>query len=107
MLYVNDGVIGGHRILPEGWVQYSSRQTLDSFYAAGFWVGSRDWRKRWRIPSDSFFASGLLGQRVIIIPSKHLVIARFGVTQDWPDFDIEGFGNLVADVIDAVGNERK
>jgi CubicO group peptidase (beta-lactamase class C family) len=98
MLYLDDGVVGGRRILPEGWVRYSSTQTLDSPYAAGFWRGAREWRAGWPIPSDAFFASGFLGQRVFIAPSARLVIVRFGATQG----DEEGLGRLVEDALAAL-----
>ena len=32
------------------------------------------------VPKDMYFADGYQGQRVIIIPSKDLVIVRLGVT---------------------------
>ena len=107
MLYLNDGVIAGHRILPEGWVNYSATPTLDSDYGAGWWTNrGRSPHARGRVkagmPADAFFASGLLGQRVVIIPSKRLVITRFGPAQDWPDFDIEGLTRLVREVIGAI-----
>ena len=57
------------------------------------------------MPADSFFASGLLGQRVVIIPSQRLVIIRFGPAQQWPDFDIEGLLRLVRDVIAAADDK--
>ena len=105
MLYLQDGVVGGRRILPEGWVRYSSSQTLDSSYAAGFWRGSSGLRARWGIPEDAFFASGLLGQRVMVIPSERLVIARFGNAHG-PGYDIQGFVRLVAEVRQTLATPR-
>lgn len=101
MLYLQDGVVGGRRILPEGWVRYSSSQTLDSPYAAGFWRGSNGFRTRWRIPEDAFFASGFLGQRIMVIPSERLVIARFGNAHG-PNADLQGFARLVLEVREAL-----
>ena len=51
------------------------------------------------MPRDAFYASGVLGQYVIIVPSQHLVIARFGISAN--QYDIEGVSRLVADVIAA------
>ncbi len=106
MLYLDGGVIAGHRILPEGWVSYSFTPTLESDYGAGWWTNrgsNRNARGRVRggMPVDSFYASGLLGQRVVIIPSERLVITRFGPAQEWDDFDIEGLVRLVREVIAA------
>ena len=105
-LYLNDGVVDGKRILPEGWVAYSTRPTLESPYGAGFWVNAgqaADARGRVQagMPADAYFASGNFGQRIVIVPSQRLVIVRFGATIDPPDFDIRGLTRLVADVIAA------
>ena len=105
MLFLDDGMIGGRRILPEGWVRYASSRTLDSTYAAGFWLGSTGWRERCGIPRDAFHASGLLGQRIMVIPSERLVIARFGNAHG-PGYDIQGFGRLVSDVIETFRTPR-
>jgi CubicO group peptidase (beta-lactamase class C family) len=103
-LYLDDGVAGGRRILPPGWVAYSTRQTLGSDYAAGFWIDAggnenAQWRVRHGMPADTFYASGLNGQRVVVVPSHHLVIARLGSTIDPPTFDIRGLARLVSEVI--------
>ena len=107
MLYLEDGTVDGRRILPEGWVRYSTTSTLGKRYGAGWWTnrgagGAATHRVRPDLPADSFFASGALGQRVVVIPSEKLVIVRLGVAQDRPGFDMEGLMLLVADVITAL-----
>ena len=76
-LYLNDGVAGGKRILPEGWVKYSASPTPNAWvgYGAGFWTNLGDsFGANYRIehgwPRDAFFAKGTIGQYVIIIPSR-------------------------------------
>jgi CubicO group peptidase (beta-lactamase class C family) len=105
LLYLNDGVIGGKRILQEDWVGFSASATLDTDYGAGFWTNrseSENARRRVRngIPRDAFFASGDLGQRIVIVPSQHLVIVRLGDSVD-PSGDISGLERLVKEVIAA------
>jgi hypothetical protein len=106
LLYLNDGVIGGRRILHEDWVDFSAAATLDTDYGAGFWTNRSEHeyargRVRLGIPRDAFFASGDLGQRIVIIPSQHLVVVRLGDAVD-PTGDIRGLGRLVKEVIAAV-----
>ncbi len=105
-LYLDGGVVNGRRILPIGWDAYSASPTLDAPYGAGFWSNvAAPNGKEPRIdglPSDAYFASGMNGQRIVIVPSKHLVIVRFGSTVDPPRFDMQGLVRLVADVSTAV-----
>ncbi|MGJ4941186.1 serine hydrolase domain-containing protein [Bradyrhizobium sp. HKCCYLS1011] len=112
LLYLNDGVVGGRRILPEGWVDYSATPTPNAFVGigAGFWTNRDDsFGARHRIahgwPRDAFLAKGTLGQYVIVIPSEHLVIARFGRTVNWP-LDVDGVSELVRDVVAATKDTK-
>jgi CubicO group peptidase (beta-lactamase class C family) len=105
LLYLNDGVVGGKRILHEDWVDFSAAATLDTDYGAGFWTNRSEHedakgRVRLGIPRDAFFASGDLGQRIVIMPSQHLVVVRLGDSVD-PTGDIRGLGRLVKEVIEA------
>jgi CubicO group peptidase (beta-lactamase class C family) len=105
LLYLNDGIVGGKRMLHEDWVDFSAAATLDTDYGAGFWTNRSEnenakGRVRLGIPRDAFFASGDLGQRVVIIPSQHLVVVRLGDSVD-PTGDISGLGRLVKEVIAA------
>jgi CubicO group peptidase (beta-lactamase class C family) len=109
MLYLNDGVVGDVRVLPQGWVDYSAAQTSGSEvfgYGAGFWTNRGEGAGAQRrvgggMPADSFMARGNFGQYVVIIPSKHLVIARFGNSQTFGG-DIYRMNRLVAEVVAAV-----
>jgi CubicO group peptidase (beta-lactamase class C family) len=106
LLYLNDGVVGGKRILHEDWVDFCAAATLDTDYAAGFWTNRSEHpnargRVRLGMPRDAFFASGDLGQRIVIMPSQKLVVVRLGDSVD-PTGDIRGVARLVKDVIAAV-----
>jgi CubicO group peptidase (beta-lactamase class C family) len=105
LLYLNDGVVGGKRILPEGWVGFSATATLDTDYGAGLWTNRSQHknalgRAKQGIPADAFFAFGLLGQRIVMLPTQHLVIVRLGDSVD-PTGDIRGLERLVREVIAA------
>lgn len=109
MLYLDDGVVGGNRILPEGWVDYSARLTPGSEnygYGGGFWTNrgtgfGPDLRKRGGMPADAFFARGSQGQYAIIVPSARLVVVRMGMAfTEREDMDV--VDRLVADAITAV-----
>ena len=108
LLYLNDGVVGGKRILPEGWVSYSASLTPNGWVGigAGFWTNRGDskgsqFRTSLGMPRDAFYASGTFGQYVIIVPSERLVVVRLGTSGN--RYDIEGVCHLVAEMIAATG----
>jgi CubicO group peptidase (beta-lactamase class C family) len=112
-LYLNDGVAGGKRILPEGWVNYSASATPNAWVGvgAGFWTNQGDsFGAKFRIdhgwPRDAFFAKGTIGQYTIVIPSEHLVIVRMGRSPNWPP-EADGVFDLVQDVVAATRDKGK
>jgi CubicO group peptidase (beta-lactamase class C family) len=73
-LYLRDGVWGGRRILPEGWVDYARTSTYENAergYGAHWWV---------KPGSAWFYANGSEGQRILVAPDHDVVIVRCGRT---------------------------
>ena len=107
LLYLQDGVWNGERILPEGWVQYTVTPTPKApkgEYGAMFWLnagapGNPTDRLLPKAPEDTYYADGFQGQRVIVIPSKKLVLVRFGATSPRSAWDTDAF---IANVIQAL-----
>jgi CubicO group peptidase (beta-lactamase class C family) len=99
LLYLQDGVWNNERILPPGWVTYSTTPTAASpkgQYGAHFWLnagaaGNRANRKWPSAPRDTFAALGYQEQQVIVIPSRDTVLVRFGATTDRRAWDTDNF----------------
>ncbi|KPJ76959.1 MAG: hypothetical protein AMJ54_09850 [Deltaproteobacteria bacterium SG8_13] len=99
LLYLQDGIWQGQRILPPGWVQYSrtpTRAAPRGQYGAHFWLNAGTSespnRRRWpSLPSDMFLAWGFQGQFLIIIPSKDLVLVRLGLNTKSKGWSLEKF----------------
>lgn len=87
LLYLNDGVANGVRILPEGWSRYvaTPAPASDGAYGAQFWLNlpGTDGRQKYvpGVPDDAYQMSGHEGQYVLIIPDKNMVIVRTGMTR--------------------------
>jgi CubicO group peptidase (beta-lactamase class C family) len=79
MLYLNDGMWQGQRLLPEGWTKFVSAPApawKDSTYGAMVWVNARGvWPE---LPRDAFAFRGAGLQDVYVIPSRNTVIVRMG-----------------------------
>lgn len=109
-LFLQDGVWNGERLLPEGWVAYSTTPTPASprgRYGAHFWLNAGDDgdganRPSPEVPADTYFMSGFEGQCVAIVPSRRVVAVRLGMTKDESAWSCSGF---VADVLAAVPAE--
>lgn len=105
-LYLNDGAVDGHRLLPAGWAAWSSSPTLGTQYGAGWWTNRGDdeaarHRRRLGIPADALFAFGNLGQRIAVIPSQQLVIVRMARAHTKYN-DQAGFERLIVDTLASV-----
>lgn len=90
LLYLHKGNWNGNQILTEDWVKYSTTPTDNSNgeYGAQFWLNAGGVYPN--VPSDLFSCNGFQGQHVFVIPSKDLVVVRFGLAEN-PQFNIDEF----------------
>lgn len=94
LLYINDGVWNGQRLLPEGWSKFvatpaPAQPQDDAGYGAFFWL----YGPRQGLPDGTYLMNGNRGQYVFIVPSKRVVIVRRGFDGDnGGNFDIARYG---------------
>ena len=100
-LYLDDGLAGPARILPEGWVDDTRTPASASQggYGAFFWLNRN--RTCPDAPADMFSCQGHDGQEIYIIPSKKLVVVVLGYSPK-PDRVID-FNALLRDIIAQLG----
>lgn len=111
LLYLNDGMHGDERILPEGWVEYSvTPAPADSTgrYGAHFWleVPEEYCTTGDDLPDDAFHAAGHEAQFVTIVPSRDLVIVRLGRTRYPEAWDHCAFARDVLAALDTPVDSR-
>lgn len=107
LLYLWDGVFAGERILPEGWTEYAATPTSTSpqrHYGAHWRInagaeGNPSDRIYPKLPRDMRQAAGFQGQRLMVIPSRDVVVVRLGVTVKESRWDVTP---LVLKVLDAL-----
>jgi CubicO group peptidase (beta-lactamase class C family) len=78
LLYLQDGMWQGERVLPEGWSTFVSTPApawKQPVYGGLFWVNGDG---AWNIPKTAYMANGAGGQRTFVIPSHDLVVVRMG-----------------------------
>jgi CubicO group peptidase (beta-lactamase class C family) len=78
LLYLQDGLWQGQRILPDGWAEFVSTPApawKRPEYGGFFWLNRIG---TWNLPPDTYFAAGAGGQNTWIVPSQQLVIVRMG-----------------------------
>ena len=103
---LQDGWWQGEQLLPEGWMTYSTTPTPTNprnNYGAHFWLnadpeGGKQQRTWQDLPVDAYSMNGFQGQRVIIIPSKDMVVVRLGFSSN----SNRGIEPLVAGLIDVL-----
>ena len=81
LLYLHDGMVNGERLWPEGWSTFvSTPSPTNERYGGQIWLNSTG---RWPdVPTDAYYASGYLGERTVVIPSRDMVIVRLGLAAE-------------------------
>jgi CubicO group peptidase (beta-lactamase class C family) len=104
LLYLNDGVWNGERILPEGWAKFVSTPGPvqpagdGARYGGQFWIyGGID-----GLAADAYSPGGGQGQYAMIIPSHNAVIVRRGFDAG-SGFKIAKFSADVLSAIEPIG----
>ena len=78
LLYLQDGMWNGERVLPEGWSRFVSTPApgwAEPRYGGQFWLNRTG---EYALPEDAYYAAGAGEQRVFIVPSLDLVVVRLG-----------------------------
>ncbi len=101
MLYLQNGVWNGERLLSEEWIDFT-RTPAPATAERGNQYGGQWWLvpdNRTDVPKTAYSTSGNRGQYVVVVPSHDLVIVRRGL-----DFGRQGFNrwDLTREVLKAI-----
>ncbi len=102
LLYLQQGVWNGERLLSEEWIDFV-RTPAPATAERGHQYGGQWWLvpdDRNDVPKDAYSTSGNRGQYVVVVPSHDLVIVRRGL-----DYGRQGFSrwSLTREVLKAIG----
>ena len=77
LLYLQDGMWQGQRLLPEGWATFVSTPApaWRQRYGGFFWLNRTG---VFDLPEDAYYALGAGGQIMLVVPSRQLVVVRLG-----------------------------
>jgi CubicO group peptidase (beta-lactamase class C family) len=102
LLYLNNGVWNGERLLPEGWSKFvatpgAAQPPKGAGYGAFFWL----YGPEQGLPEGTYLMNGNRGQYIFIVPSKKVVIVRRGFDPaNGGIFDIARFGRDILAALD-------
>ncbi len=92
LLYLQDGMWNGERILPECWVDYSltpATSAEQGEYGIQIWLNAGaaddpDNKSFSNLPNNTYYLSGFEGQNVVVLPDQELIVVRMGLTTRGP-----------------------
>ena len=100
LLNLQDGIFNGERILPEGWVKYSTSPSAHSKgqYGSLFWLNQSN--EFPSAPEDMYCCKGYDGQRIFMIPSKEIIVVVLGFSHK-PDH-VMNCDALLGDILSSI-----
>ncbi len=103
LLYLNNGLWDGSRIVPEAWVQASASPQIQVSGSAvtGY---SHQWWTSTGLSSDIYYGSGYGGQGLFIVPEKNLIVIAFQRHNGSADAGNQRWSDLVSKVFIPVFN---
>ncbi|MSR10871.1 MAG: class C beta-lactamase-related serine hydrolase [Gammaproteobacteria bacterium] len=101
LLYLNNGIWDGERLISEEWIDFS-RTPAPATVGNGGQYGGQWWlvpEGRTDVPTDAYSTNGNRGQYTVVVPSHDVVIVRRGL-----DYGKQGFSqwDLTREVLKAV-----
>ena len=101
LLYLNNGIWDGERLISEEWIDFS-RTPAPATVGNGGQYGGQWWlvpEGRTDVPTDAYSTNGNRGQYTVVVPSHNVVIVRRGL-----DYGRQGFSqwDLTREVLKAV-----
>ncbi len=99
VLYLNEGNWNGDQVFDSKWVKYvrTPAPNSEEKYGGHFWLNTGGYFPD--APRDMFSLNGFQGQRIFIIPSKDLIIVRFGLAGE-ASFDFNTFIKRIVTAIE-------
>lgn len=102
LLLLSNGKVGKKQVLPAHFVDWMKQQARGSngTYGGGVWLNTKGTLYP-RAPKDLVMMKGFNGQRVIVIPSKELVITKLGLSKE-KDISTE---QLILDILSELNQD--
>ena len=99
-MYLQDGVFNGERILPDGWVKYTTTPVSGSegAYGSSFWLNMNN--EFPNAPASMYYCKGHDGQRIFILPDQQMAVVILGYSPK-PDHAMD-FNSLLRDILSAI-----
>lgn len=106
LLYLRRGTLGETQLFDSAWIDYVTQHTSSAThrpYGAGFWLAhpTQEDSPTAAWPADTYYASGLQHNRLIIVPSRSLIVVRLGASSRYEDSGLDELMRSLLELYDA------